>query len=133
MAIDLKRMHWLEWAVWLIPFIVIGAALGGLFRKRGSFTSSLFWRLTCFVLPILPMCLALVVYGICKLVGYDNGRLEAFHPDNFACGCFFIATPVYILVALVFSVFAEGVRLFASALNLCLGVVWFVAITHLRM
>jgi hypothetical protein len=79
------------------------------------------------------MCLAMVVYGICKLVGYDNGSQEAFHPDNFAFGCFFIATPAYILIALLFSVFARGVRIFASALNLCLMVLWLVAMTHVRM
>jgi hypothetical protein len=133
MRIDLSQMHWLEWVVWFIPVIVIGVALGGILKKHWAFTSSLFWRLSCFALPILPMCLGVATHGICELVGYHNGRTEGFHPDNFAFGCFLLATPVYIVIGLLFSIFARGVRIFASVLNICLGILWYVAAAHVRM
>ena len=133
MMIDLRQMHFLEWVVWIIPVIVIGVALGGVFKKHWVFTSSRFWRLSCFVLPVLPLCLGVVTYGICKLIGYHNGRTEGFHPDAFAFGCFMLATPVYIVIGFLFSILAKGVRIFASVLNLCLGILWYVVATHVRM
>jgi hypothetical protein len=133
MTIELSRMNWLERVVWIIPFVVIGVAIGGLLMKRWSFTSSLFWRISCFVLAILPMCLAVLTYGVCMLIGYDNGQPEGFRPDSFAFGCFFIASPVYIIAALLLSIFAKGVRAYALGVNICLGIVWYVAVTHVKM
>lgn len=107
----------LDWVYYLVPPITIAFALGGLLARGWSFTSSVFWRSSCLVLPIFPVSFALATISL--------------DPDALF-GSIFFATPVYILIGLVFSAFAKGMRLVALAVNSCLGFLWMLAINTMR-
>lgn len=133
MKLDFRQLNALEWAVWVFPLIVIAFAVYGIVNKGWSFTASLVWRWSCFVLPILPILIGVGTYGFCKLIGYDNGSTEGFHPDGFAFGCFLLITPMYIVLALILSALAKGMRVLATLANVALGIIWYLIAANIRM
>jgi hypothetical protein len=131
--IELSSMNVMEWVVWLALLTTILVGIGGLITNGWSFTTGLFWRIASFALPVFPVCLGAVTLLVCRLARYDNGSMDAFHPDSFMCGCLFIGTPVFIVVGFLFSLFAKGIRWAASATNIGLGVLWWLVMTHIKM
>jgi hypothetical protein len=126
-------MNFMEWGVWLALLTTMLFGIGGLIKNGWSFTTCAFWKIASFALPVFPVCLGAVTMLVCYLARYDNGSMEAFHPDSFMFGCFAVGTPVFIVVGFLFSIFAKGIRLIASATNIGLGVLWWLIMTHIRM
>lgn len=126
------KMPLIEQVVFLLPLAAITGAALGVVKRGWSFASSLYWRVCCFLLPVLPMLIGSATFGICWLVRYDNGSASGFHPDAFAFDCFGI-TPFFILVAVPFSVLAKGMRIVALSVNIGLAMVWIYAIFHITM